>query len=285
MMKTGIQLLFLLLLTTSVSSQDNPFKVGTFNIRLDTPRDSINQWSNRKQWVWQTISYFEMDIVGMQEVMHHQLQYLLEQDKRYKHIGVGRDDGKQAGEYSPILYNTQRFECLDSNTFWLSENPEKPGLGWDASYNRVVTWGKFQDIITKNIFFVFNTHFDHIAETARRESARLVHQQIVKIAGLYPIVLMGDFNAPLDSEPMQIILAKNQKRPLRNTFEKSKTPHFGPTGTFNGFESKETSNAAIDHILVTEKIQVKNHATLSESWNGRFASDHFAVISTLYFLN
>ncbi|TNE73973.1 endonuclease/exonuclease/phosphatase family protein, partial [bacterium] len=262
-------------------AQDSAFTIATFNLRLDTPRDSINQWNNRKQWVSETIQFYDFGIVGMQEVLHHQLIYLLDENKTYKHIGVGRDDGKQAGEYSPIMYDASRFELLQSDTFWLSETPQNPGLGWDAKYNRVVTWGKFKDVKTGKIFFVFNTHFDHIAETARRESAKLLHKRIVLIAGAYPVVVTGDFNATLDSEPMQMMLSSANERVLKNTFDISNSPHFGPLGTFNGFAHKELSDKAIDHILVTDEIGVLRHATLSNTWDGRFASDHFAVMATI----
>jgi endonuclease/exonuclease/phosphatase family metal-dependent hydrolase len=285
MMKTLVLFFCILIASTNLYAQENAFNIATFNIRLDTPRDSINQWENRKQWVWQTIAFYELEIVGMQEVFHHQLMYLLEQDKRYKHVGVGRDDGKSAGEYSPIIFNSERFEVLDSNTFWLSETPEKPGLGWDAKYNRVVSWAKFKDLKTKQIFFVFNTHFDHVAEKARRESAKLLHKKMGLLAGNYPVVVMGDFNASLDSEPMRIMLSSEHKHELKNSIDLSQTPHFGPFGTFNGFGYKETSDSAIDHILVNDKIRVLKHASLSNTWQGRFASDHFAVMSLIELKN
>jgi len=276
-------LFFPILLLVSCANQpkNTSLNCRTFNLRLDTPLDSINQWENRKQWVNQTIQYNEMDIVGMQEVFHHQLMYLLEQNPDFKKIGVGRDDGKQVGEYSPIIYNSNRFEVSLSNTFWLSETPDKPGLGWDAKYNRVVTWGKFHDKIANSNFFVFNTHFDHIAETARRESAKLVLKTISEIAGNSPVILMGDFNAQLKTEPMQILLSNSVEVKLKNTIDLSKTPHFGPIGTFNGFANKELSDEAIDHILVTNNFEVEKHATLSNTWQGRFASDHFAVFTKL----
>jgi endonuclease/exonuclease/phosphatase family metal-dependent hydrolase len=273
--------IFLIQLSALFAQPATTLTVSTFNIRLDTPRDSINKWNNRKEWVWQTLEFYEMDIVGMQEVFHHQLQFLLDQSTRYKSIGVGRDDGKQAGEYSPILYNTERVELLESDTFWLSETPEKPGKGWDASYNRVVTWGKFQDNSSKRIFFVFNTHFDHIAEKARRESAKLLHTKMAVIAGNYPVIVIGDFNAPLDSEPMKLMLSDANKRVLFNAKDRSVSPHFGPSGTFNGFGSKETSDNAIDHILLSNEITVLKHASLSGTWQGRFASDHFAVLAQI----
>jgi endonuclease/exonuclease/phosphatase family metal-dependent hydrolase len=264
---------------------NNSLNVATFNIRLDTSSDGINQWENRKQWVSQTIDFYELEIIGMQEVFHHQLLYLLEQNPDFKKIGVGRDDGKQAGEYSPIIYNSKRLEVLQSDTFWLSETPEKPGYGWDSKFNRIATWGKFHDKINNTDFFVFNTHFDHIAETARRESAKLLLKSIAEIAGNNSVIVMGDFNATLTSEPIQILLSKDSAIQLKNTIDLSETPHFGPMGTFNGFTTKELTEEAIDHIFVNKAFEVLKHATLSNSWQGRFASDHFAVFSQLKLIN
>jgi endonuclease/exonuclease/phosphatase family metal-dependent hydrolase len=280
--------LFLFLIRFIPCSSQTPIaslNVATFNLRLDLKSDGINQWENRKQWVSQTVQFYEMEIIGMQEAFHHQLMYLLEQNPDFKKIGVGRDDGKQAGEYSPIIYNSTRFEVSQSNTFWLSETPDKPGLGWDAKYNRIVTWGKFHDKITNKDFFVFNTHFDHIAETARRESAKLVLKSIKEIAGNSPIILMGDFNAELSTKPMQILLDNSAEVKLKNTIDLSKTPHFGPLGTSNGFTNKEKNDEAIDHILVNKNFSVEKHATLSNTWQGRFASDHFAVFTKLLLNN
>ena len=119
---------------------------ATFNIRYDNPADQSNNWQFRKDTVTRFIKTQDMDIVGMQEVLHNQLEDLLQRLPGYKSIGVGRDDGKTKGEYAPILYKEDRFEVLDSNTFWLSQYPDSIGfIGWDGACTRIATWAKMKD--------------------------------------------------------------------------------------------------------------------------------------------
>ncbi|MEJ7588101.1 MAG: endonuclease/exonuclease/phosphatase family protein [Ferruginibacter sp.] len=201
---------------------------------------------------------------------------------KFRYVGPGRDDGKEKGEYSAIFYDTTRLSLLNSATFWLSQTPAVPGSkGWDAAITRIVTWGRFMDKKSKKIFYAFNTHFDHIGKIARKESAVLLLNKINEIVGKAPVIITGDFNARPTDEPIQVIT--NQSDPLRLSDSKglSATPHYGPTGTFNGFQSKERDDQPIDYIFIKNGWKVLRHATISQSWNGRFASDHFAVLATM----
>lgn len=253
----------------------------TFNIRLATTADGINQWENRKDYAVATIGYYEADICGLQEAFIKQINDISERLPNYGWAGKGRDDGKEAGEFSPIFYNKNRFELIETNTFWLSETPDKVGFGWDAKLNRVCTWVKLKDKQTKKTLFAFNTHFDHQAVTARRESAKLILEKIKEIAGNSPVILTGDFNAQPADEPIRIITRGIGKSHFVSAKQLSSTPHFGPTGTFNGFKEKERDDEPIDFIFVNDKTKVLKHATLSGTWGGRFASDHFAVLATI----
>nr|MBI1232359.1 endonuclease [Cytophagales bacterium] len=146
------------------------FNVASYNLRMDTPSDSLNAWPHRKENVKALIQYHDFDIIGTHEGFIHQIKGLLEIPS-FAYIGAGRDDGKEAGEHSAIVYNTERFEVIDSGNFWLSEPPEKPGKGWDATCcNRIASWGKFLDKVSNTEFYVFNAHFDHQGVLARRES-------------------------------------------------------------------------------------------------------------------
>jgi endonuclease/exonuclease/phosphatase family metal-dependent hydrolase len=254
--------------------------VMTFNVRYDTPRDSANAWPHRKDKAAGQILFHEVHVVGLQEALHHQITDLKARLINYTYVGVGRDDGRQAGEYSAILYDSTRLQVMQSQTFWLSPQPEVPGSkGWDAAITRIVTWAKFRDRKTRRQFFVFNTHFDHIGKTARAESARLLLRKVNEIAGKAPCIITGDFNASPDQEPIQIILNEADPLHLIDTKSISTTPHYGPTGTFNAFQSKETSDAPIDHIFIKNGVKVLQHATLSQTWGGRFSSDHFPVFA------
>ncbi len=273
------------LLLAALASAQQHFNVMTFNIRLNTASDSLNAWPYRKDKVASQILFHEVHLLGVQEALHDQMKDLEARLPRFRYTGVGRDDGKERGEYSAIFYDSTRLQLLQSETFWLSETPAVPGSkSWDAAITRIVTWAKFKDRKTKKIFFAFNTHFDHIGKVARRESAQLLKQKVQEIAGKTPSVIMGDFNARPADEPIQVVLSADD--PLRFTDSKaiSKTLHYGPEGTFNAFRSKETDDQPIDYIFVKgSKWKVLMHASISQTWGGRFASDHFAVLARLVY--
>jgi endonuclease/exonuclease/phosphatase family metal-dependent hydrolase len=260
----------------STSFGQKALNVMTFNIRYSTLRDSANAWLYRKDKAASQIQFHEAQIVGLQEALHEQVMDLKARLPKFAHVGVARDDGKTKGEYSCILYDSTRLKMLESATFWLSETPEIPGSkSWDAAITRIVTWAKFKDLKSKKTFYLFNTHFDHIGKVARRESAKMLLAAVQRIAGKELAIITGDFNAMPQDEPIQVLL--NAPNRILDTKALSKTPHYGPTGTFSGFGPKEMGNDPIDYIFVNRPITVLMHATLSETWGGRFSSDHFPV--------
>jgi len=254
--------------------------VMTYNVRLNVESDSLNAWPYRKDNLASVILFHDITILGVQEALPEQMQDLRERLPEYKSLGAGREDGKNKGEFSAIFYDTTKLEVLQSATFWLSQTPEVAGSkGWDAAITRIVTWAKFKDKKTKKVFYLFNTHFDHIGPIARRESAKMVLQKVKEIAGDIPVVFTGDFNSRPGDEPIQIITDKNNPLHLTDSKEISQTPRYGPAGTFNAFKSKERDDDPIDYIFLKGKWKVLKHATLSQTWQGRFASDHFAVFA------
>jgi endonuclease/exonuclease/phosphatase family metal-dependent hydrolase len=262
-----------------------PLNVMTFNIRYNNITDEENSWPFRKDNAAMQIRFYEASLVGVQEALHDQLEDLKERLPGFNVIGVGRDDGKNAGEYSAILYNKERLKVLDSATFWLSETPAIVGsIGWDAAITRVVTWAKFRDKKTRKVFYHFNTHFDHKGIIARRESARLLIKAVDSIAGKTNAIITGDFNASPVDEPIKVITDITNPLHFTNTLGLSILPHYGPKGTFNEFGPKEISNNPIDYIFIKGKFEVLKHATISESWQGRFSSDHFPVFASLIIL-
>jgi len=271
-------------LMISMSIQSQELNVMTFNIRYNTKNDSLNAWPYRKDNAASQIRFHNVHILGVQEALHEQVMDLSQSLSQYKYIGVGRDDGKTKGEYAAIFYDTSRLKLLGSSTFWLSLTPETPGSrSWDAAITRIVTWAKFTDVRSKKTFFVFNTHFDHIGQEARRESAKLIKQKVKDIAGVNPVIITGDFNAHPSDEPIKILVDENDPNKFIDTKAVSTTPHYGPQGTFNGFASKERDNEPIDFIFIKGKWKVLQHATLSQTWGGRFSSDHFPVFAKLSF--
>jgi endonuclease/exonuclease/phosphatase family metal-dependent hydrolase len=268
----------------SVSIQSQELNVMTFNIRYNTKNDSLNAWPYRKDNAASQIHFHNVHILGVQEALHEQMMDLSKSLVHYKYAGVGRDDGKTKGEYSAIFYDTSRLKMIESSTFWLSLTPEVAGSkSWDAAITRIVTWAKFKDAVGKKTFFVFNTHFDHIGKEARRESARLLKQKVKSIAGKNPVIITGDFNAIPSDDPIRILVDENDPDRFIDSKAISATAHYGPEGTFNGFASKERDNEPIDFIFLKGKWKVKQHATLSQTWGGRFSSDHFPVFAKLSF--
>jgi len=279
-MKKYLLLSVLIVCVFGASAQE--LKVMTFNIRLNTASDSLNAWPYRVDKVVSQILFHQVELLGVQEAKPEQMVDLRKELAGYRSLGGGRDDGKDKGEHSAIFYDTTRLTSLASGQFWLSQTPEVPGsVGWDAQFTRMVTWSKFRDNQTRRIFFAFNTHFDHIGKEARRESAHLLLKRVKAIAGNTPAIITGDFNARPADEPVQVIVDKNDPLRLTDSKSLSEKGHYGPTGTFNGFQSKELDDQPIDYIFIHGNWKVKTHASISQTWQGRFASDHFAVFATL----
>jgi len=269
-------------LFSMISAIGQPLNVMTFNIRYNNSSDSLNAWPFRKDNVVKQILFHDIQLLGIQEALHDQVNDLQEGLQQFRYVGCGRDDGREKGEYSAIFYDTTKLSLLQSATFWLSETPSIAGsIGWDAAITRIVTWAKFKDKISKKIFFAFNTHFDHIGKIARKESALLILKKVKEIAENSPVIITGDFNAAPSDEPIQVIIEPSNPLRFTNSKEISVAPHYGPTGTFNAFQSKERDDQPIDYIFIKNNWKVLKHATISESWNGRYASDHFAVMAIL----
>jgi endonuclease/exonuclease/phosphatase family metal-dependent hydrolase len=254
----------------------------SFNIRYDNPRDNENAWPKRKEMVAATIRFHKADIAGLQEALDHQVKELEALLPEYGWFGVGRSDGRTKGEYAPIFYLKDRYRVLHQSTFWLSDTPEKPSKAWDAALPRIVTWGKFEDTWTGKTFYFFNTHFDHVGEKARSKSADLLRKKIPEIAGGYPVILTGDFNCMEKDLPYKILTSGNGQAPvLTDVYAISKSKPYGSSHTFNGFRNTIDPERRIDFIFVAPTIQVLRCGTISEKWDGRFVSDHHAVLAEL----
>lgn len=252
-------------------------KAMTWNIRYNNPDDGVNAWPKRKKWVKQVIQDEAPDILGIQEGLKEQVDYLGKGLKDYYWYGKGRDDGKEAGEYSAIFWRKDKFRLKTSGTFWLSETPDKPGSkGWDAACNRLVSWVMLTDAENKKLIYVFNTHFDHKGKTAKLESAKLLDQKVKEIAREIPAIVMGDFNFDLFSEGYRIL-----NTDLEDTRKISDDDHVGPDFTANRFDVGFTGDHAIDHIFIKGTWELLSHTTLAESKDGRYPSDHFPVIVEL----
>src|SRR5690606_5828708 len=223
-------LLIVLALATPMFTSAQSLTVMSYNIRYDNPGDGRNDWPNRKDRLIQLIRDESPDLIGLQEALHHQLTDILNGVEGYAMVGVGRDDGKQKGEYSAILYRTSAFELRDENTFWLSETPEVPGSkSWDAAITRVVTWARLFSKALDTEILAVNTHFDHIGKEARLQSAELIRKKIPELAGDLPVLLTGDFNITRNDPPYQALMKPGGYQLIDPAPD-------NPPGTFCGFE-------------------------------------------------
>lgn len=271
-----ISMVFLMLFALGFS-QD--LTVMSFNIRLNVESDKENSWPQRKQDVADLLTYYHPDYFGVQEALPDQMKDLKTGLKNYDYIGVGRDDGKDKGEFSAIFYDTTRLDVIKSGTFWLSETPEKPSKGWDAALNRICSYAVFKDRKSKKEFLAMNLHFDHIGNVARVKSSELILKKIKELNPKnLPVALSGDFNLTDDSEPVKIL-----SQHMKDTFYHSETKHYGPVGTFTGFNVNEVPKERIDYIF-TKGFKIKSHRHINDRReNLLYPSDHFPVITDLAF--
>jgi endonuclease/exonuclease/phosphatase family metal-dependent hydrolase len=253
----------------------------TFNIRFDNPDDGSNAWPHRRDWVAEIIRTQRIDIAGLQEVLKSQLDDLRARLPDYEFYGVGRDDGRDAGEFGPVCFRRDRFDVMAQGEFWLSDRPEQPGRrDWGAACARMVTWTKLHDRTDDSSLTFFNTHFDHQSERAREHSARLLRERMPPRGDR--TIVAGDFNCRHDSAPIRMLTdqADNAPGSLRDTYDLAGDRRFGPDSTWTGF-TEIVPGQRIDMILVSDGWEVLQHRILDDQREGRFPSDHLPVVIQL----
>ncbi len=267
--------LSMLLPTWLLAQSGETLKAMTFNIRFNNPGDGDNAWPRRVDMVERLLRYHSPDILGVQEALQDQMDDLSKMLPGHQSEGIARTEG---GEYSAIFYRQHRLNRLDGSTFYLSTTPDTLSVGWDAALPRIVTWAKFQDRYSGHSFLCFNTHFDHVGEQARQQSAALILRAIDSLnPDNLPVMLLGDFNATPESVPIQSLLAGGMKDSRQASLE----PAHGPDATWTGWTIAGEPGRRIDFVFVRGPLAVYRHATLAESFSGRFPSDHLPVIAEI----
>ena len=263
-----------ILFTISSNIYSQPHSIISYNIRYDNNWDIENSWKIRRNKISQILVQYSPSIIGIQEGLLNQVQYIDSSLIDYDYVGVGRDDGKKKGEFCAIYFDTTRYVLLKNSTFWLSETPDTISVGWDAALERICTYGLFKDRITKEEFLVFNTHFDHIGVVAREKSSELILKRINKINHQsLPVILMGDFNSIPNSLPVKEI-----KTELSDALQISLEKLQGPRGTFNGFNEDLPIEKRIDYIF-TNDLKVLSYTHINDRLNNnRHISDHLPVM-------
>lgn len=275
-MKKIISLLILLCSIGSIYGQS--FTIASYNIRLRTQVDTGNLWMDRKDKVGNLIKYHDFDIFGVQEAFKDQMNDLQKMLPKYAYVGVGRDDGKDKGEHSAIFYKKERYTVKKNGTFWLSAtDTESPNKGWDAALPRICTWAVFLDQSNGKEFILMNTHFDHIGRVARTESAKLMLQKAKELAQGLPLIICGDLNVN-EQDEAYFTLANSPS--IQDTYELAEFV-YEPNSTFNGWGKNIQKKSRIDHIFVSTAFQVKKYAVLTDTYLGKYPSDHFPVVAHL----
>lgn len=278
-------LIFIFFTGNSVCLQKNDslkIIVMSYNIRVAVDQ-GINSWDQRKEKVASMIRFHHAAVVGLQEALKEQIDDLLKLLPEYSWKGVGRDDGKEKGEYSAVFYRKDKFQLIDHSTFWLSETPDSVSTGWDAALPRIVTWVLLRDSRTGKEFYLFNTHFDHVGIEARKNSAILIIKKVRELAGdedslsfSKPVIITGDFNSRPESDAYKIITEE-----FSDAMKISRNGHYGSIVSFNGFSKELEEGNRIDFIFVNDKASVEQHGIIGETFGGNYPSDHMPVIAEL----
>ncbi len=279
----GLLMMAALLATSGWAAAETPtLRVMTFNIRYGTANDGDNAWDKRKAFVVDVIRDFDPDLLGTQEVLAVQADYLEEQLPDYTLVGVGRDDGKRQGEFSAALYKKSRFTKLDSGTFWLSETPDVPGSkSWDSSLPRIVTWVRLRDKDAGGRECLWlNTHWDHRGRQARVESGRIIRRWIDRHAGGAPVILTGDLNVNDDHEGFAALVDADATPQLLDVYRQANEKPQPDEATSHGFGGR-TRGRRIDFVLGTAELPVTEADIVRASRMGLYPSDHYPVTAVL----
>ena len=268
------------------TAADIDLRVMSYNIRFGTAADGENHWDRRRQFLVETVKAFNPDLLGTQETLGFQRDFLAEQLGDYDVLGVGRDDGREKGEMMALFYRRDRFEKLDGGHFWLSETPEKvASKSWDSALPRMATWVKLRDrrLPHSPPFLFLNTHFDHMGKTARLESARLLLRQITRLADGADVIVTGDFNTDEGSPPYRALFepAEGRESLIVDSFRINNPDRKSNEGTFSGFKADTTSGGRIDWIGVSRNWRIRAASIDRTSRDGKTPSDHFPVTAVL----
>ena len=273
-MRTPHHIIISILIMYIFSCTSKTTTVMSYNIRYDNKWDKENSWDTRKESIVRIFEKYSPSFIGTQEGLAHQIDYMDSALTEYDYIGVGREDGEKKGEFCAIYYISDTYNVIESSTFWLSDNPENVSIGWDAALERICTYGLFEHKQSKNRIWVFNTHFDHMGEIARKKSSELILARINDLNNFSgPIILMGDFNSLPNSGPVHTILKE-----FKDAFNISINKPKGPKGTYNGFNEDQPIEKRIDYIYV-KNIDVHNHEHIDDRLdNSNHISDHLPVM-------
>lgn len=249
--------------------------VISYNIRMGAAKDGTNSWEYRYPASAMMITDQAPDVFGVQEAYDYQVKYLNDYCKGYKSVGVGRENGKTKGEHMSIFYSTKNISLLKWGTYWLSETPETPSMGWDAACKRTATWTLMKDKRTGRKFYYVNTHLDHVGKEAQKNGLKLIVERIKAMNKEgYPMILTGDFNVTPDNP----VLEDLDKMMISARKSAVKTDN---GDTFNGWGK---GKGVIDYIYYSGFSTCTTFEVIRKPYMERtYISDHYPVKATLIF--
>ena len=260
----------------------------SFNIRLGTANDGENHWRERREMLFDLLRTENADLVGLQEAFRFQIEEILAAVPFYAVVGVGRDDGKAAGETSAILFRKDRFHVAAAGTFWFSDTPDVPGTRtWGNRYNRISSWARFIDR-DGTAFWHYNVHLDHESQPSRERSTALLAERIgARPYPDEPVIVTGDFNAGEDNPALHRLTGvPGTPSPSPALFvDTFRVLHADAreVGTFTGFKFGATTGDKIDYVLVQPGTRVLSASIVRTSRDNRYPSDHFPVVARIEF--
>lgn len=269
--------------SSALSAAAGDVRVMSFNVRYDNSGDGANGWAARSTRVAALIDSVDADIVGTQEVLHHQFADLKKALPGYAVVGCGREDGKEQGEYAALWYKSDRFDCLDCGNFWLSATPDVAGsMGWDGACVRMASWALLRDKTTGEKVVALNTHLDHVGVEARHRGVELIKERLAKLAPGVPAVVTGDFNSGPESAPVLYITdpqSKGHRVDSRTIASKTE----GPAWTFHDFGRQPVAKREIiDFVFVSPGTKVKDYIIIDTTPGApATCSDHCPVVTDL----
>lgn len=279
----AVSILFSLMLPLAAETPLQ-LRVLSFNIRYINSGDTGNRtWLARRDQVGQVIREDKADIIGLQEAFRTMLDDVAARVPGYQEVGVGREDGKERGEYSAILVKKDRFDVIESGTFWLSDTPEVcNSCTWKNQVTRICTWAKLRERGTETVFHFYNTHLDHESQEAREKGVALIMDHLAQRRKEEPFVITGDFNAAEDNPafgklkagPLPVVDAWRETNPAVPLAE---------SGTMSQFTGRRDT-AKIDYILVPTGTRVLDAEIMHRNRDGVYPSDHYPVRATVEFL-
>lgn len=284
------------------------FRIITHNIRYAASNraEGEDAWAVRRSHLCNELRfntlYCPESFICLQEVLHNQLIDIYDDlnanEPQWTYIGVGRDDGKEAGEYSSIFYRPTVWELLDHQNVWLSETPERPSRGWDAASTRILTIGKFRHVESREIIVAMNTHLDDQGAKSRKKAAEIILRQIDSCcrdeeepSALLPVFVSGDFNSPPGDGAYQTMTASESPMTDLRTLVPEEE-RYGHEHTFSGFDDWNKPMTRLDFVFLNSKMElplsrwvVKSYAVLENRFEDRvYSSDHRAVVGDVILL-